>query len=95
MWSKVYVCSRLSAEIMGLNGCLSVVSVMCCQVEVSDELITHPEESYQLWCVIMCDVETSRMRKPWPVSGGSATGRETHTQTHRVEFKYNVIEGTE
>jgi len=24
-----------------------------------DELITRPEESYRLWCVIVCDVETS------------------------------------
>ena len=50
-----------------------------------NELITHPEESYQLWCVIMCDLETSRMREPWPVSGGSATGRKKiyiHTHTH-------------
>ena len=29
-------------------------------------LITRPEESYRLWCVIVCDLETSRMRRPWP-----------------------------
>jgi hypothetical protein len=29
-----------------------------------DELITRPEESYRLWCVIVCDLETSRMRRP-------------------------------
>ena len=22
-----------------------------------DELITHPEESYRLWCVVVCDIE--------------------------------------
>jgi hypothetical protein len=22
-----------------------------------DELITRPEESYQLWCVVVCDLE--------------------------------------
>jgi len=27
--------------------------------------ITRPEESYQLWCIIVCDIETSRMRRPW------------------------------
>jgi len=37
--SKVYVCGRLPAGIVGSNssrgyGCLSVVSVVCCQVEV-------------------------------------------------------------
>ena len=26
-----------------------------------DELITRPEESYRLWCVVACDLETSRM----------------------------------
>jgi len=31
-----------------------------------DELITRPEEPYRLWCVIVCDLETSRMRRPWP-----------------------------
>jgi len=29
-----------------------------------DELITRPEESYRLWCVVLCDLETSRMRRP-------------------------------
>jgi len=29
-----------------------------------DELITHPEESYRLWCVVVCDLETSRMGAP-------------------------------
>jgi len=23
------------------------------------EMITHPEESYRLWCVVVCDLETS------------------------------------
>jgi len=30
-----------------------------------DELITRPEESYQLWCVVVCDLETSRMGAPY------------------------------
>ena len=39
-WSKTWVCGLLPAEIMGSNptgghGCLSVVSIVCCQVEVS------------------------------------------------------------
>jgi len=25
-----------------------------------DELITRPEEFYRLWCVVVCDLETSR-----------------------------------
>ena len=31
-----------------------------------DGLITGPEESYQLWCFVVCDLETSRMRRSWP-----------------------------
>jgi hypothetical protein len=30
-----------------------------------DELITHPEESYQLCCVVVCDLETSRIGAPY------------------------------
>jgi len=30
-----------------------------------DELITRPEESYRLWCVAVCDLETSRMGAPY------------------------------
>jgi len=30
-----------------------------------DELITRPEESYRLCCVVVCDPETSRMGAPY------------------------------
>jgi len=33
-----------------------------------DELITRPEGSYRLWCVV-CDLETSWMRRPWHTGG--------------------------
>jgi hypothetical protein len=44
---------------------------VCCECRVlsgrclCDELITHPEESYRLCCVIMCDLETSRIGAPY------------------------------
>jgi hypothetical protein len=28
-----------------------------------DGLITRPEESYRLWCVVVCNLETLQMRK--------------------------------
>jgi len=34
-------------------------------IGLCDELITHPEESYQLCCVVVCDLETSRMGAPY------------------------------
>jgi hypothetical protein len=30
-----------------------------------DELITRPEDSYQLWCVVVCDLKTSRIGAPY------------------------------
>jgi hypothetical protein len=48
---------------------------VCCECSMlsdrrlCDELITHPEESYRLWCVVVCDLETSWMRRPWPTGG--------------------------
>ena len=30
-----------------------------------DELITRPEESYRLWRIVVCDLETSRMGAPY------------------------------
>ena len=30
-----------------------------------DELITRPEESYRLWCVVVCDLETLRICAPY------------------------------
>jgi hypothetical protein len=41
----------------------------CCvssDIGLCDELITRPEESYQLWSVVVCDLETWWMRRPWP-----------------------------
>ena len=40
---------------------------VCCECRVfsgrglCDELITRPEESYRMWCVVVCDLETSRI----------------------------------
>ena len=49
----------------------------CCVLSGSglcDDLITRPEESYRLWCVVICDLETPRMRRSRPELGRSATG---------------------
>jgi len=53
-----------------------------------DELITRPEESYRLWCVVVCDLETSRMRRPWPVLGRSATKKPYSLLWHFHTFSY-------
>jgi len=50
--------------------------VVCCVLSgrgSCDELITRTEESYRLYCVVVCDLETSWMRRPWPTLGCSGT----------------------
>jgi len=47
----------------------------CCVLSgrgLCDKLITRPEETYRLWCVVVCDLETSRMRRLLPALGRSA-----------------------
>jgi hypothetical protein len=44
-----------------------------------DELITRPEESYRLCCVVVCDLETSRMGAP-----------HTHTHTYIYIYIYDI-----
>ena len=62
--SKAYVCDRSPAEIVGSNPTGAYIFV-CCERRVlsgrdlCDELITLPEKSYRLWCVVVCDLETS------------------------------------
>ena len=44
---------------------------VCCECRVlsgrglCDEMITSPEESYRLCCVVVCDLETSRIGAPY------------------------------
>jgi len=45
-----------------------------------DELITRPEKSYRLWCVVQCDLETSWMRRPWPTGGCRANNKQTNKE---------------
>jgi hypothetical protein len=57
---------------------------VCCECCVllgrglCDELITRLEESYRLRCVVVCDLETLRMRRPWPALGRSATKKKSY-----------------
>jgi len=48
----------------------------CCVLsrrDLCDELITRPEETYRLCCVVVSDLETSRTKRAWPPLGRSAT----------------------
>ena len=68
--SKAYVCCRSPAEILGSNPtggmdiCLLWVSFLSGR-GLCNELITRPEGSCRLCCVVVCDLETSRMGAPY------------------------------
>jgi hypothetical protein len=49
------------------HGCLSLVSVVCCQVELSATGWSLVQRS-----PTECDTEASTMRRPWPTRGCSA-----------------------
>ena len=61
----------------------------CCVLSgrgLCDEVITRPEESYRVWCVVVCDLETSRIRRPWP-TGWLLRQKQTNKQT--MDWLYN------
>jgi len=42
------------------------VCLLCCVLSgrgLCDELITRPEETYRLWCVVVCDLEETNLVK--------------------------------
>ena len=55
-----------------------------------DALITRPEESYRLCCTVVCDLETSRMRRPWPALGRNATEKKKQ-KTKNKKTKHSEI----
>jgi len=61
--------------------------------DLCDELITRLEESYWLWCVIVCALETSWMRRPWPTGrgGGGALGPKTNKQKKHSRWAKSAL----
>jgi hypothetical protein len=51
----------------------------CCVLSgrgLCDRLITHPEESYRVWCVLSVIVKPRTMRRPRPPRGCGAIGKK-------------------
>jgi hypothetical protein len=76
-WSNGLRRGSASDRFLGLrvrisSGAWKSVSCKCCVLSgrgLCDGPIACPEESYRLWCVIVCDLETSRIRQPWTALG--------------------------
>ena len=65
----------------------------CCVLSgrgLCDELITRPEKSYRLWSVVVCDLETSGMRRPSFTVGCRAKKKKKKKRTD-VAFRFNAI----
>jgi len=79
-WPRVLRHRSSAARLLRLRvrippGAWMSVCCECCVLSgrgLCDELITRPEESYRLWCVVECDLETWLMRRPWPTGGRCA-----------------------
>jgi len=66
------------------------MSYECCVLTgrgLYDELITRPEESYWQWCVVVCGLENSWIRRPWPTGGG---GGAVAPKTKKKERMYET-----
>jgi len=54
----------------------------CCVLSgrgLCDELITRPEESYRLWCVVVCDLENLKNEEAMTRVGSERQGGNTLT----------------
>ena len=72
-WPRGLRCVSAAARLLGLRVRITRGAWMFFYCEcrvlsgrgVCEELITRPEESYRLCCVVVCDLETSRMGAPY------------------------------
>jgi len=66
----------------------------CCVLSgrgLCDELITRPDESYRLWCVVVCDLEKKNLKNEDAMTRvGSQRHRENKylRDTNPVNFKH-------
>ena len=79
--SKAWVCGCSPAEIVGSNS--AVGTYVCCVLlgtGLCVGLITRPEESYRVWCFVVCDLATSWMGRSWPTGGGGCCAKKKETK---------------
>jgi len=69
----------------------------CCESsgrDLCDELIIHSEEPYRMWGVV-CDLETSRMWKPWKALGRRATKKNLRGTGSKRFVTRNSMHGSQ
>jgi len=60
-----------------------------------DELITRPEESYQLCCVVVCDLETLRISAPYIYDISSLRVKDRQLFNNGLKGQSNVVQSRE
>jgi hypothetical protein len=94
--SKAWVCGR---SLAAGHGCLSLVSVVCCQVEVSATGWSLVQRSPTECGVSECDRKLSTMRRPWPTRAVKPLGKKKSVWSYSYqgvpeEYKYFNIFST-
>jgi len=60
-----------------------------------DELITRPEKSYRLLCVVECELKISRMSKPWIAFGRRGKGgKMLKKRVQAIVNKTHLVQNT-
>ena len=68
---------------------MSVVNVVLSCRGLCDELITRPEESYRLWCVVVCDLENLKNEEAM-----TRVGSQRHSKNEEFNapsFRSNLL----
>jgi hypothetical protein len=89
-WPRSLRHASVAARSLGLRVRIPPAAWMsvcceCCMLssrDLCDGLTTRPEESYQLWSIVVCDLEISRMMRPWSTLGRSAEGKNITCDSH-------------
>jgi hypothetical protein len=72
LWRRSSAAGLLRLWVRIPPGVCMWVCCECCVLSgrgLCDGLITRPEESYRLWRVVVCDLETSKTRRLKPATG--------------------------
>jgi len=79
------------------SGAWFSICLECCVLSgrgLHEELITRPQKPYRLWCVVVCDLETTWMRGPWP-NGGLLHQKTKQKTLWRSDVTIQIIIGME
>jgi hypothetical protein len=99
IWSRSLACWDCGFKSCRGHGCLSLASVVCCQVEVSVSVWSLVQRCPTECGVSECDREALTMRRVWPTSGCCTMAKKSfivtvtrhlvHTPTYL--YLYSII----